>query len=159
LTGEFVWKTSFHEADLLPTLNRQQIAAVGSLNDKLSMFFAPDGQVLGTYQRAAIFAQHLDDTWIAFAGNNIARLTSTGHLLWDRAVPIYKAYGWSDLQPIVDREGYVYLLSADGIMCLDPEGAEVFAVPANGAQLLGLSIVAEDTLACIVNDELWLIQS
>lgn len=160
LDGTFVWQTDFREADLLPCINRQQIAAVGALNENRSLFFAPDGQEVGSYDRAAVFAEHLDGTWIAYSGGVVARLTGTGQRIWEQAAGLeHVAYIWSNYQPIVDRAGCVYLVGADGIMGLDPDGAALFTVPTDGVQVIGLSLVAEQTLACIVNDELWLVHS
>ena len=44
LEGEIQWATHLKEADLLPTLNHEHIAAVGSVNEKCSAFFKSGGE-------------------------------------------------------------------------------------------------------------------
>jgi hypothetical protein len=75
------WQSRLREADLVPTVNRQQVAALGSVNDGVSAFFAPDGTQVGAYAQAAVFAAYGDD-WVALSKTRLARLSPDGTELW-----------------------------------------------------------------------------
>jgi hypothetical protein len=51
LDGAIRWQSQLREVDLVPTVNRRQVAAVGSVNDGVSAFFAPDGARWATTPR------------------------------------------------------------------------------------------------------------
>lgn len=156
LDGTVLWQTPLRDADLLPTLNDQQVVAVGSLNDHLSAFFASDGQQVGNYRRAACFAEYVDGGWIALSKTHVARLTSQGRVVWEQ--PVEKRDLWRrSPQPVVDSSGRAYVAATDGLACFGANGTRLFALQMAANQLLGLSIVAEGTLACIVDDDLLLI--
>jgi hypothetical protein len=151
--GTIIWRTALHEADLLPTLNRDEVAAIGSLNEKRSAFFRPDGQQLGEYPHAATFAVYPDGGWIALSKERLARLTLEGKELWSRAIEHADTYTWVE-QPVVDKDGFIFVREQEGYQCLDAQGKVVFEVrlarPTEGLA----SIVASGVIAYVQEGEL-----
>lgn len=157
LDGQLYWTTPLKDADLLPTINQAQIAAVGSLNDQVSAFFTPEGEQLGEYQHAATFAEYVDGGWIALSKHRLARLTVEGKELWSFPVNPMRSWSWGSHQPIVDRDGYLFVRQAQSFLCCDAQGTPVFEVPLpEAAELCFVSIIAPGVLAYVQQDALWL---
>jgi len=126
IDGQMVWKTEFKEADMLPTINQDNIAAVGSKNDNKSTFYSPEGKLLGTYDRASVFAEYSPDSWIARSNKRVAKLTVEGKECWKYS--LRDDTYWGRCQPIVDSEGRVYLLDDNQLICFTGEGEIVFSI-------------------------------
>jgi hypothetical protein len=107
LDGTIRWQSQLREADLVPTVNRRQVAAVGSVNYGVSAFFGPDGAQVGHYAQAAVFAAY-GDGWVALSERRLARLAADRTELWGQGVPMQRVRG-SIVQPVVDAEGYMYV--------------------------------------------------
>ncbi|NDY73087.1 PQQ-binding-like beta-propeller repeat protein [Desulfobacter hydrogenophilus] len=147
LDGQMVWKTEFKEADMLPTINQDNIAAVGSKNDKKSAFFSPNGTLLGTYARASVFAEYSPDSWIARSDKWVAKLTVDGSECWTHSLRDDTNLG--HCQPIVDSEGRIYLLDDGKLLCLTGEGEIVFSTDVHGSSWGGLSCVSPGKMAYV----------
>jgi outer membrane protein assembly factor BamB len=153
LDGTMRWRSQFQEADLVPTVNRRQVAAVGSLNDAASALFAANGAQVGEYNHAAVFAAYGDEEWIAVSKTRLARLAADGSEIWGQGISMQRARG-SIVQPIVDAEGYIFVRHDDGVRCCDAEGRSVFEVTLPSARPDPISIVASGLIACVAGDEL-----
>jgi outer membrane protein assembly factor BamB len=153
-TGEILWQTSLREADLMPTVSRAQLAAVGSLNQERSAFYAEDGQELGSYERPAVFAESLDGGWIALAWDSVARLTSAGKTIWRASVETEP--DWGSHGPVVDGRGHVYVQDGEHLVGLDPDGTPAMRVRV-GAGAGPVFPVAPGVFGAIVGPELLLI--
>ncbi|GCE15802.1 PQQ-binding-like beta-propeller repeat protein [Tengunoibacter tsumagoiensis] len=157
LDGQIYWRSSLLQADLLPTINHAQIVAGGSLNDHLSAFFAPDGKQMGEYPHAAIFAEYVDGGWIALSEQRLARLTENGKERWSIAVNTLQYSSFDAKQPIVDRDGYIFVQQGGSLLCCDEQGHKAFEVPLpEVSKLCPISIVAHGTLAYVDQNELFL---
>jgi outer membrane protein assembly factor BamB len=152
LDGTIRWQTDLYQADLLPTVNHGQVAAVGSLNEKVSTFFAPDGSRIGRYPRAAVFAAYGDD-WIALSEGVVARVTKLGEELWAREVSLHRLLA-GVLQPIVDADGYIYIRHDAGVLCCAADGATVFELALPATLPNPASIVAPGVITIIDGDHL-----
>ena len=152
LDGTIRWQSRLREADLVPTVNRRQVAAVGSLNEGVSAFFAPDGTQVGHYAQAAVFAAYGDD-WVALSKTRLARLSPEGAELWGQDVPMQRVRG-RIVQPVVDAEGYIYVRHDEGLRCCDAEGRCVFEVTLPSTRPDPLSIIAPGAIALVSEDEL-----
>jgi outer membrane protein assembly factor BamB len=155
LEGAIQWSTSFRDADLLPTLNQEQIAAVGSLNDGCSAFFTPDGKLIGSYPHAATFAVFPDGGWVALSKQRLARLTYNGKELWGRDICPADSLNWIE-QPLVDQEGFIFIRQKDGFLCWDAHGRTAFEVTLPQPPQGLLSIIAPGVLAYAQENELFL---
>jgi hypothetical protein len=142
-------------SDLLPTLNAEHIAAVGSLNDKHSAFFRSDGEQIGEYHHAATFATYPDGGWIAFSRQRLARLTLEGRELWGCEMCPGDTLTFVE-QPLVDRDGFIFVRQKEGFLCCDAYGHHVFEVklpiPSQGL----MSIVAPGIVAYVMENELFI---
>lgn len=155
LDGEIQWTTHLEDADLLPTLNAEHIAAVGSLNDKHSAFFRSDGEQIGEYHHAAKFATYPDGGWIALSEQRLARLTLEGRELWGCEMCRGDTLTFVE-QPLVDRDGFIFVRQKEGFLCCDAYGHHVFEVklpiPSQGL----MSIVAPGVVAYVMENELFI---
>ncbi len=155
LDGELQWTTHLTGADLLPTLNQEHIAAVGSLNEKCSAFFRSDGQQIGEYHHAAKFAAYPDGGWIALSKQRLARLTLEGKELWGREMYPGDSLSFVE-QPLVDKDGFIFARQKEGFLCCDAHGRIVFEVklshPAQGL----MSIVAPGVVVYTQENELFI---
>lgn len=149
-TGTLMWQTSLRDADLLPTVNQQQLSAVGSLNDRCSVIFAADGTVIETYPHPALFAEYPDGGWIAVSAEALARLSASGHIQWQHAIAMER---WNRHQPLVDSQGHVYAVGNQQIVAFTGDGHEVFAINVNDAPG-PLFPVQPGVFATVVGDEL-----
>jgi len=154
--GQKVWTTELHEADLLPTINRQQISAVGSRNDNVSAFVSSDGVIIGKYERASIFAEYSATEWIALSHDYVAKLSIEGNEIW--GYPLQVESNWRNCQPIVDGVGHIYISTKNSILCLNAQGNELFAVALSEPLQGGLSLIAPGHLACISMGKLCIIR-
>jgi len=126
LSGEKVWATELHEADLLPSINSSQHAAVGSRNDRCSALYAASGATLGIHPCAAVFAEYPDGGWIAVSDCAVARIDSSANKIW--WAEIATSLRWGVLGPIVDPEGMIYVQDGESLVALDPNGTAKFSV-------------------------------
>lgn len=125
-SGKVVFRTRFKEADLLPCLNREQVAAVGALNVHESCFVDHAGKVLGSYPEACVFADYTSD-WVALErASCLSRITSAGKILWRRELPLVT--DWGLRQPVVDATGRIYAAVVGGVAALDSEGNSLFVL-------------------------------
>jgi len=147
LDGQMIWKTDFKEADMLPTINQDNIAAVGSKNENKSEFFSPTGALLGMYARAAVFAEYSPDSWIARSNKWVAKVTVEGNEYWKH--PLCDETNWGHSQPIVDSEGRIYLIDDGKLLCLSGDGEIVFSTDVHGNSWGGLSCVAPGKMAYV----------
>jgi hypothetical protein len=152
LSGRMIWETGFLEADLLPSVALNQCSAVGSVNDHASIVVSPDGEVLGRYERAAVFAEHIDGKWVALSEGRIALLGNTGNVIWQKDIPIKRT--WGALQPIVDSQGNIYAPIEGGVVGFDPKGNERFRCRLSGGTPNSLSMIDKGKLAFVVDDQL-----
>jgi hypothetical protein len=150
LGGTIRWQHKL-DVDLTPSINSQQIVAAGSLNDSKSLFVTAYGDKVGEYGAAAVFAEHLDGTWIARSEYNVARVTSESDVVWTRTIDTPEH--WSQMQPIADKVGRIYVAAAGSVICYDAEGSVVFTHQVDGGQPLALSPIGEHEMAYIVGDE------
>jgi outer membrane protein assembly factor BamB len=148
--GTLIWQTTLKDADLLPTINQQQFSVVGSLNDRCSMIFTPDGTPIGTYPHPALFAEYHDGGWIALSEKAIARLSTSGSVQWQHTIA---APRWSRSQPLVDSNGQVYVATEQHIVAFAGNGHKVFEIELD-AEPGPLFPVRAGVLATIVGDEL-----
>lgn len=155
LDGTIQWRTSLHDADMLPTLNQEQIAAVGSLNEHSSAFFNSDGEQIGAYRHAAKFAVYPDGGWVALSKQHLARLTFDGKEHWVREVAPDDSLSWVE-QPVVDKDGFIFVRLQDGFLCCDAYGRTVFEIPLSFPPQGLMSIVAPGVLAYAQGNELFL---
>ncbi len=155
LDGEIHWRTHLQEADLLPTLNQEQIAAVGSLDEKCSAFFRPDGQQIGEYHHAAKFAVYPDGGWVALSKQRLARLTLEGREVWGCEICPAASLSFVE-QPLVDKDGFIFVRQQEGFLCCDAQGRVVFEVKlAHPPQGL-MSIVAPGVVVYTQENELFI---
>jgi outer membrane protein assembly factor BamB len=154
LDGEIQWQTQLKYADLLPTLNYDYIAAVGSL-DQGSAFFRSNGEQIGEYQYGSTFAVYPDGGWIALSKKRLARLTLEGQELWGCEVSADELLPFVE-QPIVDKDGYIYVRQQTGFLCLDAHGNKIFEIeqPALAQNLM--SIIGPGVLAYPIEDTLFI---
>lgn len=124
--GQIVWQTTITDADIVPTINRQQYTAVGSLNDARSFFVTPEGTIVADYPAAATFAVTHDDGWIALTHNHVACLSLTGTVRWSSPTDTPQ---WYRHQPIIDREGRIYITERQHITALTMAGDKLFSLP------------------------------
>jgi hypothetical protein len=155
LDGAIQWTTSFYDADLPPTLNQEQIAAVGSLNDGCSAFFTPDGKQIGSYSHAAKFAVSPDGGWVALSKQRLSRLTCDGKELWGRDICPADNLGGIE-QPLVDQDGFIFIRQKDGFLCCNAHGQTAFEVTLSLPPQGLLSIIAPGVLAYAQEHELFL---
>jgi hypothetical protein len=155
LDGEIHWRTQLKEADLLPTLNQEHIAAVGSLNERYSAFFRPDGQQIGEYHHAATFAVHPDGGWVALSKHRLARLTLEGREVWGREMYPGDSLSWVE-QPLVDKDGFIFVRQQEGFLCCDAQGRVVFEVKLSHPSQGLMSIVAPRVVAYTLENELFI---
>ncbi len=157
LDGQICWTTSLLQADLLPTINHAQIAAVGSRNDHLSAFFTLDGKQIGEYPHAALFAEYVDGGWIALSKQRLARLTVNGKEIWSIPVNTVRSWSFGAQQPIIDRDGYIFVRQARSFLCCDEQGSKVFEVALpEASEHCCISIIAHGVLAYVQQNELFL---
>ncbi|MEM8535519.1 MAG: hypothetical protein AAGF95_32110 [Chloroflexota bacterium] len=149
--GSLVWQSDLEDADCLPTISHSQQVAVGSLNDELSMLFAPDGQTIGTYHKPAVFAAYLDEGWIALSKDALARLTSTGQILWQHHIT--SEMRWGSYQPIVDSSGSIFVVDGSQVVCFQPDGHVHFRFDV-GAVPGPLFPIREGMFGCVVGEHL-----
>lgn len=126
LGGELVWGTELAEADLLPSINSSQHAAVGSRNDRCSMLFGAAGDPLGVHPCAAVFAEYPDGGWVAVSDCAVARIDSSATKIW--WAEIATTLRWGVLGPIVDPGGMIYVQDGESLVALDPNGTAKFSV-------------------------------
>ena len=155
IEGEIQWTTHLKLADLLPTLNHEHIAAIGSLNEKCSAFFRANGEQIGEYPYPATFAVYPDGGWVALSKRRLARLTLEGQELWGRE--ICRGNGLSFVeQPIVDKDGFVYIRQKESFLCCDPQGRTAFEVKLPASSQGPLSIIAPRVMAYVMDNELFI---
>ena len=153
--GRIRWRTDFIHADLLPTVDDRQVAAVGALDDGGSRLFTPSGQPVGTYGRAAVFAVYGDTGWMARSKTHLARLDSDGRVRWEQALP---CPGRLDVaQPLVDAAGRVYATAPGAVTAWDAAGHCLFDLTLPAAVPGALAVVAPGILACLAGERLVLI--
>jgi hypothetical protein len=152
LDGAIHWQSNLRDADGLPTVHPSQVAAVGSLNDGLSMFFAANGSVLGRYPYPATFAVY-NDGWVALSKHHVARLTADGQELWGRTISMQRPCA-SVVQPIVDVDGYIYIRHDAGMLCLDGDGQTLFELSLPTTNPDPLSLIAPGVLASVADNKL-----
>ena len=155
LNGEKQWTTQVGDADKLPTLNHEHIAAIGSNDDGYSAFFRADGEQIGEYQYPATFAEYLDGGWIAFSRQRLARLTTDGREIWGCEISPGATLSFVE-QPIVDRDGFIYVRQQEGYLCCDAHGRKAFEVKLPGIPQGLMSIIAPGTMAYVMQDELFI---
>lgn len=155
VSGEIIWRTDFADADLLPTINKQNIVAVGSLNEGKSAFYTEEGKLLGTYDRAAIFAEYSPDAWIALSEQYVAKLTLSGSEIWGHSL---QESGLGYNQPIVDSLGHVYLIDNGTLLCFSGEGQLVFEIDIYSLDISGLCCVSSGKMACVAQGKLVIIE-
>jgi hypothetical protein len=153
--SSFVFRGRLREADLLPSVSRAQIAAVGSIKQGRSCFFDPEGAEIGTFAQPCLFAEYPGEQWIAAGGEGIYRLTREGRPLWERALPV--AGDWGLRQPVVDSEGRIYAALLAGLVALDENGQRLFQLQLGTSRAGPPTIIAPGVLAIVVEDELLLI--
>jgi hypothetical protein len=153
-----MWTTSLKEADLLPTINQHQIAAVGSLNDDISAFFSPEGKLLGQYAKAASFAEYSPNEWIALTEAWIAKLTLEGREIWRYPLQRGLECNWGQCQPVVDSVGRIYFGDGNAVVCLDYQGNQVFFAMLPEPLRGGLSVIAPGRIAFISDNRLWILK-
>ena len=146
------WQSNLRDADGLPTVHTSQVAAVGSLNDGLSMFFAPGGSALGHYPHPAVFATY-NDGWVALSRHRVARLTIDGQDLWGNTISIQHSRA-GIVQPIVDVDGYIYIRHDNGLLCLDGDGKTLFELSLPTTNPDPLSLIAPGVLAIVADNKL-----
>lgn len=156
IDGQFCWRTNFHEADLLSTVNHQDIAAVGSVNDQCSRLFSPTGQQIGEYSRAAVFASQGEELWLARSGAHLAQLNAFGQVQWEQELPVINHPELS--QPITDNQGRIYLATEQGVTAWDASGRQLFHLPSGPTLPHSLALIAPATLACLAAGNLLLIR-
>jgi hypothetical protein len=155
LDGELQWTTQLKQADLLPTLNQDHIAAVGSLNDACSAFFRPDGQQIGEYHHAATFAVYPDGGWVALSKRRLARLTLEGSEVWGCDICPGESLSFVE-QPLVEKDGFIFVRQQEGFLCCDAHGRVVFEVKLAHPTLGPMSIVAPRVVAYTLENELFI---
>lgn len=126
LAGELLWTTELTEADLLPSINSSQHAAVGSRNDRCSVLYAASGATLGIHPCAAVFAEYPDGGWIAVSDCAVARIDSSANKIW--WAEIATSLRWGVLGPIVDPSGMIYVQDGETLVALDANGTAKFSV-------------------------------
>jgi len=151
--GASVWRSDLRHADLLPTVSRAQHAAVGSINERCSALFDPDGARVATYDAAAVFAEAPDGDWIALAQTSLARLAPDGTVRWRRPRPQRGSLRWGAVQPLVDPHGTIYVTDDRSIASYDQGGEQLDACEL-GAPPGPLFPIAEGRLATVVDDDL-----
>ncbi|WAS96710.1 hypothetical protein [Nannocystis punicea] len=123
-SGERLWRAGPRDADLLPTVNRAQVCAVGSLNDECSLLLSPEGRPKGEHPVPAVFAEYHDMGWIAVGERQVARLDPRGASMW--TADLAHGLRWGVYGAIVDRQGRVYVQDDGALLGLDPRGRRLF---------------------------------
>jgi hypothetical protein len=124
--GERRWTTELREADLLPSIQTSQVAAVGSRNDRCSVVYSASGDPLGVHPCAAVFAEYPDGGWIAVSDCAIARIDAAAEKVWWSEIAT--TLHWGTLGPIVDAAGNIYVQDGESLVALDPGGTAMFSV-------------------------------
>lgn len=155
-SGKFVFRSGLKEADLLPSINAELVAAVGSLNQDRSCFFDQEGRELGSYPSACVFADYAG-AWVALERQGfLSLLTSQGETLWRRELPLVS--DWGLCQPVVDAAGRTYATVEGGVAALDPQGKLLFLLQAGAEQAGPPAIVRPGLLAMVVGQRLLFIE-
>ncbi|MEO8612859.1 MAG: hypothetical protein ABI690_33505 [Chloroflexota bacterium] len=153
--GTVVWKAAPYFADLVPTINHAQYAAVGSLDDEFSVIFSPDGQSVGRYNAPATFAVCANDEWIALSEKQVARLTHTGEVLWTFPISL-DHYAWRRSQPIVDSQERIYFPDNRQLVALEGDGREIWKLKLSDDPL-SIFPVSAGVFGVMVDETLWFI--
>lgn len=148
------WTTQVKMADKLPTLNHEHIAAIGS-DDGYAAFFRSDGKQIGEYKHSATFAEYIDGGWIALSRQRIARLTTNGREIWGNDICRGNNLTFVE-QPIVDRDGFIFVRHQDGYQCYNAQGHIAFEVKLPAIPQGLMSIIAPNTMAYVVENELFI---
>jgi outer membrane protein assembly factor BamB len=153
--SSIVWKTTLKDADLIPALNDAQYAAVGSVNDEYSVIFSPEGQIVGQYPEAAIFAVCVNDDWIASSKEHVARLDQKGQVLWqyDRS-DVFDVF--SGFQPIVCGDDRVYFVDDNRLIMLEGDGRKIWELRLGTTSPYVFPISA-GIFGAMVDETLWFI--
>src|SRR5713226_9118108 len=154
LDGKRQWTTQVKKADKLPTLNHEHIAAIGS-DDGYSAFFRSDGEQIGEYNHAAKFAVYNDGGWIALSKQRLARLTTDGREVWGCEICPGENLSFVE-QPIVDRDGFIFVRQKEGFLCCDAHGHTAFEVKLPALPQGLMSILAPRTMAYVLENELFI---
>ncbi|GHO83223.1 hypothetical protein [Dictyobacter formicarum] len=141
----------------LPTLNREQIAAVGS-TDGFSAFVRSDGTQIGEYNHSATFAEYIDGGWIALSKQRLARLTTEGKEVWGCEISRTTNLIFVE-QPLVDRDGFIFVRHQEGYLCCDAYGHVAFNVQLSAPPQGLMSIIAPGVTAYVMESELFIGQS
>ncbi|GCE23254.1 hypothetical protein KDK_70540 [Dictyobacter kobayashii] len=154
LDGKTQWTTQIKRADKLPTINNEHIAAIGSA-DGFSAFFRSDGEQIGEYKQWATFAEYIDGGWIALSKQRLARLTKDGREIW--GCDIHRSGNLTFVeQPIVDRDGFIFVRNQEGYQCYAPQGHITFEVKLPAIPQGLMSIIAPHTMAYVIENELFI---
>lgn len=154
--GTVMWRSGFVEADVVPSVNQQQFAAVASRRGQVSAFYSPQGERMGSYPEPAIFAEHDGDAWAARSSTAVARLALDGRVLWKYSLPA-PLESWACAHPIVDATGRVFVGSVEGVLALDPMGALALSVPLTSPPAQ-IAIIEPGRLAAVMPGRLVLIE-
>jgi hypothetical protein len=157
LHGLTRWRSNLQDADLTVALSDDQTAAVPSLNDGLTRFFASDGSVRAEFGAAAVCSSVGGGGWIAAAEQRLVRLTADAQVLWSLDAQ-GDATPWGVAQVPVDAQGRAYLGQDGALWGIDPHGGRLFTLKTPKGPIGALSLVAPRLAAWVVGRELLLIE-
>jgi len=149
-SNELIWLTSFI-GNTVPTVSSAQYVAVADrVNpDAGSVILAPDGKVAGKYAEPARFAE-LGADWVALSASSVARITAEGKVRWKHPLRIDPDLNthWFLNQPLVDRDGFIYVADAEQVTCYGPEGETVFTLPLKRYHPTSLTPIGPGLMGC-----------
>lgn len=148
--GEVLWKSDLKDADLLNCINSSGYCAVGSKNDDKSCVYSSDGTKVAEYKSASLFAEYIDNGWIA-ANGSINRLDKYCNTIWSFNLDA------SYLLPTVDANKDIYITTSNGIACLDKDGNILFNLDLGG-EPNAYAIVANGVIAALIDNKIFVIE-
>jgi len=153
------WSAGLKDADLLPAIDADGFAVVGSQNDQRSIVVAPDGRVVGAIDDAGTFAEGLAGDWFVRTRDTLSRVRRDGSRVWTALHEVSPDLLWGAQAPAADAAGRVYALTPDGLLARDARtGTESFRARLDGAPRAALALVAPGLAAILLEHRLLLIE-
>jgi hypothetical protein len=158
MDGTRRWTSSLRAADLVPTLDDDDHAACGSLNENASLIVSTRGEVLARLDRAARFASLPGGDWLARSDRSLARLERDGTERWSVALASGGPH-WSSELVVTLEDGRVHVRDGARVAALDLEtGARLASLALPGEEGRTLGVAGRGLLATREGDELVVIE-
>jgi hypothetical protein len=158
LKGNQIWKNDYKEADMVATINKNNICAVGSKNNKESIIISSSGDIISKYNRPALFSEYSEDEWIALSSDKLAKINNSAEIIWEYKFEEEIKVKWGEPKPIIDKNLNVYALTSKGLLALDKNGNVLYNLKFNLGVPKAFNIIHEEKIALIIGNNLLLIK-